>query len=51
MTFPVFSAMQDQSARLRAGLRKALTTISLLHFPMMIGLAVAAKPLILLVFT
>lgn len=51
VTFPVFSAMQDQSARLRAGLRKALTTISLLHFPMMIGLAVAAKPLILLVFT
>jgi teichuronic acid exporter len=51
VTFPVFSALQDDAARLRTGLRKAMTTITLFHFPMMVGLAIVARPLILLLFT
>jgi O-antigen/teichoic acid export membrane protein len=51
VTFPLFSTLQDDLVRFRAGLRKAMTTIRFLQFPMMIGLAVVARPLILLVFT
>lgn len=51
VTFPVFSAMQDDLVRFRSGLKKAMTTITFIQFPMMIGLAVVAKPLVLLVLT
>ena len=51
VTFPIFSSVQDDKARLKRGLRKALTTISMLNFPMMIGLAVVARPLVLVLLT
>jgi hypothetical protein len=39
VTFPVFSTIQDDPARLKKGLQKALTMMVLVNFPMMIGLA------------
>jgi len=51
VTFPVFSSVQDDISRLKKGVRKALTTLNLLNFPMMIGLLVTAKPLVLVLLT
>jgi O-antigen/teichoic acid export membrane protein len=51
VTFPVFSTMQDDPSRLKRGMRKALTTLILVNFPMMIGLAVIAGPLVLVLLT
>ena len=51
VTFPVFSSLQGDIARLRNGLRKAITSITFLHFPLMIGLAAVARPLVLLLLT
>jgi len=51
VTFPVFSTIQDDSARLKRGLKKALTMLVLVNFPMMIGLAVIARPLVLVLLT
>jgi teichuronic acid exporter len=51
VTFPVFSTIQDDPARLKRGMKKALTTLVLVNFPMMIGLAVIARPLVLVLFT
>jgi O-antigen/teichoic acid export membrane protein len=51
VTFPVFSTIQDDRVRLKRGLKKALTTLVLLNFPMMIGLAVIARPLVLVLLT
>ncbi|MGB8953602.1 MAG: MOP flippase family protein [Candidatus Aminicenantales bacterium] len=51
VTFPVFSSIQDDPARLKKGLKKALTVLVLVNFPMMIGLAVVARPLVLVMLT
>ena len=51
VTFPIFSSIQDDKARLKRGVRKALTTLAMVNFPMMIGLAVVAKPLVLVLLT
>jgi O-antigen/teichoic acid export membrane protein len=51
VTFSVFSSVQDDISRLRRGVRKALITLNLLNFPMMIGLLVTAKPLVLVLLT
>ena len=51
VTFPVFSTIQDDPARLKRGLKKALTTLVLVNFPMMIGLAIIARPLVLVMLT
>ena len=51
VTFPVFSTIQDDPARLKRGLKKALTLLVLINFPMMIGLAVVARPLVLVLLT
>ncbi len=51
VAFPVLSAIQDDRARVKRGIRKALVVLVFLNFPMMIGLAVIAHPLILLLFT
>ena len=47
VAFPVFSTIQDDNSRLKRGVRRALTTMIFLNFPMMIGLLVIAKPLVL----
>jgi len=51
VTLSVFAGLQDDLPRFRSGLRKAMTGVAFLQFPMMVGLAVAAKPLVMLVFT
>ncbi|MGD0234771.1 MAG: MOP flippase family protein [Syntrophorhabdales bacterium] len=51
VTFPVFSTIQDDPTRLKKGLKKALTTLVLVNFPMMVGLAVIARPLVLVLLT
>ncbi len=51
IAFPIFSAIQDDPVRLKRGLRKALTTLVLFNFPMMIGLAVTARPLVIVLLT
>ena len=51
VTFPVFSAIQGDRVRLKRGLKKALTTLVLVNFPMTIGFAVIARPLVLFLFT
>jgi O-antigen/teichoic acid export membrane protein len=48
VTFPVFSQLQHDSARLKRGLQKAMTTLAFAQFPLMIGLAVVARPMVLL---
>lgn len=47
VTFPVFSKSQNDRTRLKRGLKKALTALALVNFPIMIGLAVTAKPLVI----
>jgi len=51
VTFPVFSSMQDDKIRLKRSIRKALSTLAMVNFPLMIGLAVVAKPLVLVLLT
>ena len=51
VTFPVFSSIQEDKPRLKRGVRKALMTLAMVNFPMMIGLAVVAKPLVLVLLT
>ncbi len=51
VTFPVFSMIQDDRKRLKRGMKKALNTMVLVNFPIMIGLAIVAKPLVLVLLT
>ncbi len=51
VTFPVFSTIQDDPERLKRGMKKALTFLVFLNFPMMIGLLVISRPLILVLLT
>ena len=51
VTFPILSTIQNDPARLKKGMKKALTTVALVNFAMMVGLAVIARPLVLLLFT
>ncbi|MFC1761262.1 lipopolysaccharide biosynthesis protein [Planctomycetota bacterium] len=51
VTFPVFSSVQDDKARLKRGVRKALMTLVMVNFPLMIGLAIVARPLVLVLLT
>ncbi|MEW6115770.1 MAG: lipopolysaccharide biosynthesis protein [Nitrospirota bacterium] len=51
VTFPVFSTIQGDRARLKRGLKKALAILVLVNFPLMIGLAVIARPLVLALLT
>lgn len=49
--FPVFASLQDDLARLKKALRKSLTSMALVTFPIMIGLAIVAKPMVLVLLT
>ena len=51
VTFTVFSSVQDDKPRLKRGVRKALTMLVMINFPMMIGLAIVAKPLVMVLLT
>lgn len=47
VTFPVFSRSQGDPARLKRRLKKALPSLVLLNFPVMVGLAATARPLVI----
>jgi len=51
VTFPVFSTIQDDKERLKRLVHKAMTTLVLIHFPIMIGLAIVAEPLVIVLLT
>jgi len=51
VTFPVLASIQSDTAGLKRGTRKALIAVALVNFPMMVGLAVIARPLILVLLT
>lgn len=51
VAFPVFSQVQKDRTRLRNGLRTCLGLLALIIFPAMLGLAIVAKPFVLLLLT
>jgi O-antigen/teichoic acid export membrane protein len=51
VTFPVFSTIQNDPERIKRGMKKALTLLMLVNAPLMIGLAVVARPLVLVLLT
>ncbi len=51
VTFPVFAKVQHDPLMLKLGLRKTLTILAFLIFPIMVGVAAVAKPLILVLLT
>lgn len=51
VTFPILSGIQDDDERLAFAYRKYIRLASFIIFPLMIGLAVLAKPLIILLLT
>ena len=51
VTFPVFSSIQDDHERLKRGMKKALTSLAFINFPIMIGLSVVARPMVIVLFT
>lgn len=51
VTYPVFSSVQDDKPRLKRGVRKALTMLVMINFPIMIGMAIVAEPLVLVLLT
>ena len=50
VSFPVFSALQDDKSKLLLGVRKNITSITYINFPMMLLLIVIAKPLVVLLY-
>lgn len=51
VTFPILSEIQDNNERLASAYRKYIRLASFIIFPLMIGLATLAKPLIILLLT
>ena len=49
VTFPAFSKIQDENEKLRLGFRKLIKLLFFINFPLMIGLAVMADPLLVVV--
>ena len=49
--FPVFSSQQDNKQRVKEMVRRAIITSSFIIFPMMVGLAIIAEPLVKLLLT
>lgn len=51
VTFPVFSSIQSDKARLKRGVQGALATLAMINFPLMAGLAAVAGPLVNVLLT
>jgi teichuronic acid exporter len=51
VSFPVFAAVHHDKALLKRGVSKAARGLVMLNFPIMIGLAVVARPLVLVLLT
>ena len=50
VAFPVFSALQGDEPRLRAGLRKCVLGVMAINIPLMLGLMAVAEPFVLTLF-
>jgi O-antigen/teichoic acid export membrane protein len=50
VTFPVFSQASHDTAMLRRGVQRALVSLMIPTLPMMLGLAVVARPFVLVMF-
>jgi O-antigen/teichoic acid export membrane protein len=50
VTFPMFSTISGDRERLKAVMRKCMVTIGAVVMPMMVGLALMAKPVVIVVF-
>ncbi|MEK7954053.1 lipopolysaccharide biosynthesis protein [Luteolibacter soli] len=51
VAFPLFSSIQDDLPRVKQGMKKALAILGCLNFPIMVGLAVVAEPLVVTLLT
>ena len=51
VTFPIFSKIQNDKTTLTRGLKKSISTIALITFPIMIGIFVTAKPLVIVLLS
>ncbi len=51
VAFPVFSMIQDDPGRLKRSMRKAMAMLALFNFPVMVGMAVTARPLVHVLLT
>jgi teichuronic acid exporter len=51
VSFPVFSAVQSDKPKLKRGVRRAVKGLAWLNFPIMVGLGVIAKPLVIALLT
>ena len=50
VTYPVFSQLKDNKERMKNGLKKIVTAVAYVGFPMMVFFVLAASPIILLLF-
>jgi O-antigen/teichoic acid export membrane protein len=50
VTFPMFSTIAHDRERLKTAMRKCLTTIGAVVIPMMVGLALLARPAVIVLF-
>jgi O-antigen/teichoic acid export membrane protein len=50
VTFPVFSQLSGDRQALKSGVRRALVSLMIPTLPMMLGLALVAKPFVLILF-
>ena len=50
VSFPALAQLQDDTARVRDAMRRMIQCSTFLVFPLMVGLAVCARPLILLLY-
>jgi len=51
VSFPVFASVQHDKTVLKRGVRKAARGLVMISFPMMVGLALVARPLVLVLLT
>ena len=51
VTFPIFSSIQNDKPRLRDGVRKGLTYLGTVNFPLMVGLCVVSRSFVSVIFT
>jgi len=51
VSFPVFSKIQDEKNRLKDAAMKSISYVTLLSFPLMVGLIAVAEPLIVVLLT
>ena len=51
VTFSVFSAMSEDKQRLQKSMRRIVTMMVFINFPIMIGIIVTARPLVIVLFT